>query len=177
MSLARSGTASPRSSGAGRLFDAVAAVITGRDRVSYEGQAAAELEQVADPHETRLLPCPVRNEADGVIIDTPTLFRSVVDRHLAGAAPEELAARFHNALAAALVEAASIVSDKCGLRTVALSGGCFQNALLTDRCTTGLAGADFAVLAHHQVPPNDGGISLGQAVVAGARSAQGIGSC
>lgn len=80
-----------------------------------------------------------------------------------------IAARFHNGVAALVVDGASRVREATGLATVALSGGVFQNMLLLDRAVSGLAGAGFDVLTHHRVPPNDGGISLGQAAVATAR--------
>ncbi|MFD0535558.1 hypothetical protein ACFQY7_19210 [Actinomadura luteofluorescens] len=80
-----------------------------------------------------------------------------------------IAARFHNGVAALVVDAASRIRSQTGLGTVALSGGVFQNMLLLDRAVSGLEGAGFDVLTHHRVPPNDGGISLGQAAVATAR--------
>lgn len=166
--LAASGLASPPTSGAGRLFDAVGSLLTGRRSATYEGQAAIEVEQLADPADTRCLPCPVRHTPDGLVLDTPVLFAALVEGRRAGRSPAELAARFHNGLAAALIEAARVVAAERGLGTVALSGGCFQNALLMARVRSGLQAAGLRVLVHRHVPPNDGGISLGQAAVAAA---------
>jgi hydrogenase maturation protein HypF len=94
----------------------------------------------------------------------------VVEDLDAGVAPPLVAARFHNGLAAATVAACQAIRETTGLEAVALSGGVFQNLLLLERVVTGLEARGFRVLVHSRVPPNDGGISLGQAAVAGARS-------
>ena len=165
LAMAQTGTNAPLASSAGRLFDAAAALCDIRDRVSYEGQAAAELEQVADPFVEKAYPCSV---GDGVI-DGVELIAALGDDRSHGAPPSEAAAAFHNGLARALVQASVTVARDEGLTTVALSGGTFQNLRLLDRVRSGLAEAGLEVLIHHRVPPNDGGISLGQAVVANAR--------
>jgi hydrogenase maturation protein HypF len=97
------------------------------------------------------------------------LVRAVVEDLEAGVAAPLIAARFHNGLAAATVAACSALREETGLGTVALSGGVFQNLLLLERTVAGLEGRGFRVLTHSRVPPNDGGISLGQAAVASAR--------
>jgi hydrogenase maturation protein HypF len=160
VAVAASGVASPLTSSAGRLFDAVAAIVAGRDAVSYEGQAAIELEQLADPSIT-----------DGYLVTSlagADLVRGVVEDLLTGVAPSVVAARFHNAFAAAAAATAARVAEQAGLSTVALSGGVFQNLLFAERVTTDLEGRGLTVLVHHRVPCNDGGISLGQATIAGA---------
>jgi hydrogenase maturation protein HypF len=169
--LARSGTASPATSSAGRLFDAVAAILGVRDSVNYEGQAAVELEQLADPAETAAYPAEI-DKADGGLLRLAgtSLVRAVAAELEAGVAPPLIAARFHNGLAATTVAACQAVRDDTGLTTVALSGGVFQNLLLLERTAAALDQAGFRVLTHSRVPPNDGGISLGQAAVAGART-------
>jgi len=170
LALARSATASPSTSSAGRLFDAVAAILGVRDAVNYEGQAAVELEQLADPAERSAYPARVDRAGDGPLRLAGTdLVRAVVEDLEAGAAAPLIAARFHNGLADATVTACGALGDASGLRTVALSGGVFQNTLLLERTVAGLEGRGFRVLVHSRVPPNDAGISLGQAVVAGAR--------
>jgi hydrogenase maturation protein HypF len=93
----------------------------------------------------------------------------------AGVAAPVVAARFHNGLADAAVAACRRVREGTGLSMAALSGGVFQNVLLTERVAAGLLHGGFRVLTHSRVPPNDGGISLGQVVVAGARDAAGLG--
>jgi hydrogenase maturation protein HypF len=170
LALARSGTASPVTSSAGRLFDAVAAILGVRDAVNYEGQAAVELEQLADPAERSAYPARVEAAGGGPLRLAGTdLVRAVVEDLSAGVAGPLVAARFHNGLAGAAVAACDAVRHTTGLGTVALSGGVFQNLLLLERTVTGLEAHGFRVLTHSRVPPNDGGISLGQAAVAGAR--------
>ncbi|SBT43005.1 carbamoyltransferase HypF [Micromonospora narathiwatensis] len=168
VALARGGLNSPPTSSVGRLFDAVAALLDLRDRVSYEGQAAIALEQRADPDERG----GYRTDAPGPVPLADVgrqLVRCVVDDLLAGVDPGRIAARFHHGLADAVVRAAAAARERTGLSSVALSGGVFQNVLLLDRVVSGLEAAAFRPLVHSRVPPNDGGISLGQAVVAAAR--------
>src|SRR5512132_158123 len=172
VALARSGTASPVTSSAGRLFDAVAAILGVRDAVNYEGQAAVELEQLADPAETSAYPARLTGPGtDGAPLRLAgsDLVRAVVEDLEAGVAAPLVAARFHSGLAGTTVAACQALRDATGLETAALSGGVFQNLLLLERTVAGLEQAGFRVLVHSRVPPNDGGISLGQAAVAGAR--------
>jgi hydrogenase maturation protein HypF len=165
--LGRSGVASPMTSSAGRLFDAVAAILDVRDTITYEGQAAVELEQLADPSERGAYPAAVTPGAPFRIAGTD-LVRAVADDLRGGVAAATAAARFHNGVAAAIAAACAAARERSGLGTVALSGGVFQNLLLLERTVTVLEAAGFRVLRHGRVPPNDGGISLGQAAVAGA---------
>jgi hydrogenase maturation protein HypF len=160
LAVARSGVSSPMTSSAGRLFDAVAALVAGRDAVSYEGQAAIELEQLADPSVTDAY------SVDG--LSGAELVRCVVDDLLDGVAPPVVAARFHQGFADATVAAAAHAAQSVGLSTVALSGGVFQNVLFAERVAAGLAARGLTVLTHRHVPCNDGGISLGQAAIAGS---------
>ncbi|HEY3880849.1 MAG TPA: carbamoyltransferase HypF, partial [Trebonia sp.] len=172
LSLARRGVNAPLTSSAGRLFDAVAALLGVRDEISYEGQAAIELEQLADPTETGAYragtgtPGGSPGEAAPFLISGEDLISACVG-DLERRVPRELiAARFHNAMAVLIADACKLVRDHRGLSTVALSGGVFQNQLLLHRTVVRLEAAGFAVLTHSRVPCNDGGISLGQAVVA-----------
>ncbi|HEV3463448.1 MAG TPA: carbamoyltransferase HypF [Actinomycetota bacterium] len=172
VALARSGTASPATSSAGRLFDAVAAILGVRDTINYEGQAAVELEQLADPSETTAYPAQISgpgSEGGPLRLGGTDLIRAVVSDVVAGVATPLVAARFHNGLAGATVAACQTLRDDTGLGTVALSGGVFQNMLLLERTVAALEQQGFRVLVHSRVPPNDAGISLGQAAVAGAR--------
>jgi hydrogenase maturation protein HypF len=172
VALARSGTASPATSSAGRLFDAVAAILGVRDTINYEGQAAVELEQLADPSETTAYPAQISgpgSEGGPLRLGGTDLIRAVVSDVVAGVATPLVAARFHNGLAGATVAACQTLRDDTGLGTVALSGGVFQNMLLLERTVGALEQQGFRVLVHSRVPPNDAGISLGQAAVAGAR--------
>jgi hydrogenase maturation protein HypF len=166
--MARRGLNSPLTSSAGRLFDAAAALLGVRDAINYEGQAAIELEQLADPAERSGYEAEVTS-GDVVGVRGADLIRAVTDDLAAGVDRAVIAARFHNGVAAATVSACRILSERHGLQTVALSGGVFQNMLLTARVTAQLAAAGFTVLTHSRVPCNDGGISFGQAAVAAAR--------
>jgi hydrogenase maturation protein HypF len=170
---------SPMTSSAGRLFDAVSAMLCGRDSINYEGQAAVDLEQLADPAERSSYPVDIDERAVGPPGSTGTfrimgtkLVRHVTEDIAAGTGPAVIASRFHNALSASIVAACVQARDHgTGLGTVALSGGTFQNTLLAEQTIAGLEEAGFRVLTHARVPTNDGGISLGQAAVASARDA------
>jgi hydrogenase maturation protein HypF len=166
--LARAGVHAPLTSSVGRLFDAVAAILGVRDTMRYEGQAAVELEQWADPDERGAYAAAFKVTAPHVL-QGADLVRAAVDDLGAGVAPEIVAARFHNGVARAVVAVASLIRANSSLDTVALSGGVFQNTLLIERTADGLEQAGFRVLTHHRVPANDGGISFGQAVVAAAQ--------
>jgi hydrogenase maturation protein HypF len=166
--LARSGLSSPLTSSAGRLFDAVAALLGVRDVVNYEGQAAIELEQRADPEEAGAYPVTIERGEELCLVGAD-LIRAVVAEQQSGVGVPVIAARFHNGLAKAVVETCRLLREQHDLSTVALSGGVFQNLLLLEKTLAGLEQHQFRVLLHERVPPNDGGISLGQAAVAGAR--------
>jgi hydrogenase maturation protein HypF len=168
--LARARVNSPLTSSVGRLFDAVSAILGVRDRVNYEGQAAIELEQLADPKEAGVYQATI-GSGWPFRISGADLVRAVVDDLRAGEEPAIIAARFHNGVAATIVGTCEVIGARTGLRTVALSGGVFQNLLLLERTVGRLERAGFSVLLHSRVPPNDAGISLGQAAVAGARDA------
>ena len=150
----------PLSSGAGRLFDAVAALLGLRERVTYEGQAAVELEQLAGT--TPASPYAWRFGA------TTELVAACHGDLVAGRPPAAIAARFVETLAAGAAAACAEIGEP-GL--VVLSGGCFQNLRLVDSTRTRLEREGFRVLTHRLVPPNDGGISYGQAAVAARRIA------
>ncbi len=170
LAMARTGTASPMTSSAGRLFDAVSALVCERDAVNYEGQAAIELEQLAHPAEDGAYSVPIAGTGT-FQLEGKALVRAVTEDLQAGTDRAVVAARFHNGLAQAVVAACRRAREMTGgLSTVALSGGVFQNVILTERAAEGLEGAGFRVLVARNVPTNDGGISLGQAAVAGALS-------
>ncbi len=168
---------SPPASSAGRLFDAVAAALgSRRDLTEYEGQAAMQLEAlVTKPalREARLrayAPAlgPWRDGRPTEIRTSsiwPALLRDLAD----GVDRAIVAARFHVGLAQSLSHLLREARDRTGIGTVALSGGCFQNRVLVEELAAELRDGGFELLLHHRVPPNDGGISLGQAAVAAAR--------
>ncbi len=152
----------PLSSGMGRLFDAVAAVLGVRERVTYEGQAAIELEHLACGVQSEPYACRI---TDGVIAGSD-LVRAVHDDSAAGRPPAEVAAAFHEGVALVSAEAVAATGDP---GTVALSGGSFQNLRLLESTRRRLEQLGFRVLTHRRVPPNDGGISYGQAAIAARR--------
>jgi hydrogenase maturation protein HypF len=167
LTLGRRGMNSPLTSSAGRLFDAVAALLGLRDVINYEGQAAVELEQLAltsrhDPYQAAI------TDGRPFTVAGPDLVRAAAEDLLAGVPRQIISARFHQGVAAMIGEACGLLRERSGLGTVALSGGVFQNLLLLGTVVDLLEGLGFRVLTHSRVPPNDGGISLGQAVVAAA---------
>jgi hydrogenase maturation protein HypF len=165
--MIRTRTGCVSTSSAGRLFDAVASLAGVHHRVTYEGQAAVELEAICEG-DAPPYPLPV---VDGELleIDPRPLIRAVLGDLDRGERPGRVSARFHAAAAGAIAETCETLRDRTGLRSVALSGGCFQNRRLTRLATAQLRRAGFEVLLHRRVPPNDGGISLGQAAVAAWR--------
>jgi hydrogenase maturation protein HypF len=163
------GWQAPLTSSAGRLFDAVAAALNVCRRRTYEGQPALELEMLAEPDEEGFYPAPVRDHQDHLILDTLPIFQGALEDLWAGTPLPLIAARFHQSLARLLAATCAALRDRTGLNLVALSGGVFQNALLLTGLQKLLNELDFEVLTHNQVPPNDGGISLGQTAIAAAR--------
>jgi len=161
------GINAPLASSCGRLFDAVAALLEVRTMASFEGQAAMELEMLADSTATAPLPFALKMINGQLIFDPRPMIRALVEARTQGTVVAELAGRFHATLAELVRQVCLVVRARRGLTTVALSGGVFQNALLTSLVRERLQRAGFTVLSHSLVPPNDGGLSLGQAVIAG----------
>ncbi len=164
----------PLTSAAGRLFDAVAALAGVRQQVTYEAQAAIELEMLAtrwafdcaaDIHAPAYA-YEIEDGVDGAVIRLRRLLQAVQSDVEEGAGPGEIGHRFHRTLAEMIVAVCQQIAAAQGPRIVALSGGCFQNRLLLALTVPKLEGAGFQVLLHRQVPCNDGGISLGQAALA-----------
>jgi hydrogenase maturation protein HypF len=157
------GTGCVPCSSMGRLFDAVASLLGVRHRIDYEGQAAIELEALADSVGGTAGPTlRLAVRPDGVI-DPAGLLRTMVSALRGGVQPAVLAAGFHQAVAVAVGETVEMVAGP--VRLVGLTGGVFQNVLLLRECRQRLQQAGFEVLTHHVVPPNDGGLALGQAAI------------
>jgi hydrogenase maturation protein HypF len=169
--LARTGLASPVTTSAGRLFDAVAALCGVRPVVRYEGQAAIELEACADPAERGRYPLPFAEADDGVVLDARATMLAIVSDLAAGAAVATVSARFHESLAAATAGACAAIATRHGLGAVVLSGGVYANRRLLEATAAALAGAGLRVLVPERLPVGDGGISYGQAAVAAAMGA------
>lgn len=160
-SLLKRSVQCPRTSSMGRLFDAVAALCGLPAVTSFEGQAAMALEFAADKELEEAYPLPL-GDGELAVIDWELLVRAVLDDCAAGEPVGRISARFHNALARLAVA----IARRWGGRNVVLTGGCFQNLLLTERTGQRLSDAGFQVYQHRQVPPGDGGIALGQVFVA-----------
>ncbi len=162
-------------SACGRLFDAVASLAGVRDEVNFEAQAAIELENLAAPGVDAAYPFDL-GSASPIEIDMRPTIRAIA-RDVQAAKPRAwIAAAFHNTVAAVVIEICLRLRAAEGIRTVCLSGGTFQNLYLLERAVSGLRARGFDVFLHAQVPPNDGGISLGQALIAN-RALQGRQGC
>ncbi len=160
----------PLTSSCGRLFDAVASVIGLRQEINYEGQAAIELENAcADCSDTTAYPFELAMSGETLVLGARPLFQELVN-DLRDAVPIAiLSARFHNGLAEALAQTATIIRQRSGLRRVCLSGGSFHNRRLLLHLSQLLESDGFQVFTQNQVPSGDGGLSLGQALVAAHR--------
>jgi hydrogenase maturation protein HypF len=161
---------SPRTSSCGRLFDAVAALVGLRGTVNFEAQAAIELEMAArDSVSEVAYPLDLNLRGATWQIGTKSLFEWLVRDVGKQTSAAEISRKFHNGVALVLVEAAEKIREKTELNRVCLSGGCFLNALLLETMIAELKERSFEVFFHTEVPAGDGGISLGQAVIAGRR--------
>lgn len=170
LSAAEKGINTPLSSGAGRLFDTVAALLGIRQTINYEGQAAIELELAAQGCVGRVLPCSICEIEGKWVLDYRPLLAALCQELQAGVAISQLAADFHTTLAAATCEVTAKISQTTGIREIVLSGGVFQNITLLSQIIGMLAQYGLKIYLHRQVPPNDGGLALGQAMIAGERS-------
>ncbi len=164
---------SPLTSSAGRLFDAVSALAGVRGEVDYEAQAAIELEMLAagKTREPAAYPFSVADEDGCRVVRLADLVAAVIADVKAGTGASVVSARFHQTMARIIVDVCRAVSRAAGIRTVALSGGVFQNRLLFRLALHGLRQEGLEVLTQRLVPCNDGGISLGQAAVAACERA------
>lgn len=158
-----------QTSSAGRLFDAVSAILGFGMREQYEGQAAMELEWLLQEDESGGYAFDIRREHGCYLLSPLPMFQELVKDICAGVPDGAISYRFHEGLAQALCEVCARIGAEQSLTTVALSGGCFQNGFLLSRCERRLTGAGFRVLNHRDLPTNDGGIALGQACIAAAQ--------
>jgi len=176
---------SPLSSSMGRLFDAISALLGIRGEIDYEGQAAVELEMAAHssviarpvPSEARELdeaisgnnasyPYRIVDDEGIRIVRLRDLLSAVIEDLHQGVLVGTISVKFHNTIARMINEMCHLIADETGINQVALSGGVFQNRLLLGKAVNLLESSGFQVFTHRQVPCNDGGISLGQAVIA-----------
>lgn len=159
----------PQTSSMGRFFDAISSLLSIRDEVHYEGQAAIELEMVANPEIREAYSFCLPNEESPLVIDPTEIIRGVVRDLIDGVSISKISGKFHRTISHLITETCKILRAKEGLNRVVLSGGVFQNMLLHTFVTEELKESGFEVYTHHLVPTNDGGLSLGQAVVAHMR--------
>jgi hydrogenase maturation protein HypF len=152
----------PPTSSMGRLFDAASALIGIKQVSAYEGQAAIHMEAIADPVEEGRYPFEISHDT----FNPAPLWELLLADWRRGVSPALIAARFHNSVAEVSVELCRRIRQETGVKTVALSGGVWQNRLLLNKTTALLAKDNLTVLTHHRVPTNDGGVALGQMMVA-----------
>jgi hydrogenase maturation protein HypF len=167
LAMARQGLNAPPTSSLGRLFDGIAALLDIRYHASFEGQAAMALEMSADP--AAVGGYEIEWSLDDIRQIRPApIIRGVVRDRLAGVAPAAISGKFHNTLIRLFTELCTEIRRATGLGRVVMSGGAFQNAILLEGLTRALAREGFTVSNHARVPPNDGGLAIGQAMVAAA---------
>jgi hydrogenase maturation protein HypF len=159
--MLRKDVRSPRTSSVGRLFDAIASIVGIRHEVSFEGQAAMELEFAAERLTEEFYPWVIR-PGEPLVVDWEPMVRTILADVREHVGAGTIAARFHNTLAEIAVD----IAERVGEPRVVLTGGCFQNRYLTERIVRRLTTCGFSTYWHERVPTNDGGISLGQAVAA-----------
>jgi len=162
----------PPTSSAGRLFDAVAALVgvPGSHRTTYEGQAAIELELAAKGVSESGYPFRLRDDGEGWVVETREAMAGAVEDLMSGSASGEVSSKFHRTMAEVVVAGCERVRERSGTNAVALSGGTFQNMLLLDQASKFLEERSFIVHRHRRVPTGDGGLALGQAALANAMS-------
>ncbi len=155
------GLNTPQTSSLGRVFDAVAALANVREKVNYEAQAAIEFEAGLDTSESGMYPFEIRENT----VNTLPMIQNLLKDIYAGTSIPVISARFHNGLAELTYRVCVKIKQATGIHEVALSGGVWQNMALLERVTSHLQKNGFVVYLHHQIPPNDGGVSIGQAIV------------
>ncbi len=167
------GLNSPMTSSAGRLFDAVSALLGIRKEVYYEGQAAIELEMTAG-HADLTYPFYLKELGNKTEVILEPLIKGIVSDIASGVAVEAISSQFHNTFSEIILQLCLKIRQANGIERVVLSGGVFQNTLLLDKTFALLDASGFEVYTHHRVPTNDGGIALGQAIIANELIKKGI---
>ena len=168
------GINAPKTSSVGRLFDAVSALIGIRQIVNYEAQAAIELENLCDPIENGIYQISIKNShensldilSDPLIFDPEPMLQAISDDFLNKIPVSIISARFHNSIAKIVLDICLILRTQLNSNLIALSGGVWQNLTLLEKTVNNLLQDNFEVITHRRIPPNDGGISLGQAIIA-----------
>lgn len=164
------GINSSLTSSCGRLFDAVSSLLGLRDKITYEGQAAIELEMLAAEGVEQFYHGHLKEEDEQIIVDTGKIFPAIIQDLKNGTAHSIIAAKFHNTVAHFIGEVCRRIRDKTSLNKVVLSGGVFQNGYLLLKARELLGKSGFEPYFHKQIPTNDGGISMGQSVIAASQT-------
>jgi hydrogenase maturation protein HypF len=160
------GINAPMTSSMGRLFDTISALIGVRETIAYEAQAAMELEALVDPNENGYYPWEIEDR----FINVKSTLQSVLDDYLLNKTPKAIiSARFHNTLAQLSLQIAKMIENTYGIDQIVLSGGVWQNITLLNKTMDLLKANQFQPIIHHQMPPNDGCVSFGQAIIAAYR--------
>ncbi len=165
LASAKAGVNAPLTSSMGRLFDAVSALINLCLVANYEGQPAIELEMIGEQNETASYHFSYLEEDGKILIDPEPVISRIVEELGSGQEPGDISARFHNGASKMVVEVCEQLRERTGINQVTVSGGVFQNFWLLSRIKSWLEEQGFKVYAHRLVPPNDGGICLGQAAI------------
>ena len=163
--MIKGGINSPITSSCGRLFDAVSSMLGIRDVITFEGEAAIEMEMLTSEDTTGIYRFEIE-ESNPCIVNLRQMIMDIVDDSNRRVSKKEIAGRFHNTLVEIIVELSRKAREETSIKKVVLSGGCFQNRLLLKMSLSRLEQEGFDVFTSHIIPLNDGGISLGQAVVA-----------
>ena len=166
------GINSPKTSSMGRLFDAVACLLNLKNKVTYEGEAAIALENCANKFKSDKELTPYNfsyKEEETIQIKTNKLWMEIIEDLLNKKSRELIAYKFHFSIANLILEIANRIRDKTGINKIALSGGVFQNRILVTLTMKLLENENFEIYTNQILPPNDGGISLGQAYYIGKR--------
>ncbi len=161
-------TSALQTSSCGRLFDAVSAICGISFESSYEGESAMLLEAAVEGGTDETYPFELKQETDPWIVDTRPMLREIAREISAGQSARNVARCFHNSIALMIVSVCSGLRERTGVDMVCLSGGTFQNFTLLTNTATSLRRNGFEVFLHQQIPPNDGGLSVGQAVIGAA---------
>jgi len=161
---------SPFTSSCGRLFDAIAALINLKYEVNFEGQAAIELEAMCQPKYRDHYSYSIEEETSNWIVSTEEMFLQIIHEMERHENIEKIATKFHNTIADLTLSMSVKIRNKYNINLVVLSGGVFQNSFLLNRMIGVLKEENFKIYIHQKMPPNDACISLGQAVIANAKT-------
>ncbi len=170
--MIQSGINAPLSSGLGRIFDAVSVILDYRENISYEGEAAIALEMLATGQKEQPYPFALLSGSEPIVIDLQPAIKQIVEDLIKNISKDRIAAKFHSTIIEIVVEVCQKIKKSEALKRVCLSGGCFMNRILLKGCFRRLTESGFEVYFNSLVPINDGGLAVGQALIAKARKEQ-----